>query len=911
MADREGVVAPRDPRGKSGVSSDRWRRVEALFEQALEASAGDRPQLLEAIGDAELRQEVESLLHSHGEAGAFLDEPEHFFTGESFDGDTLAPGEIIDRYRIIREIGRGGMGAVFLAERADDEYRKQVALKLIKRGTDTDSVLRHFRNERQILAGFDHPNIARLFDGGTTESGLPYFVMEYVEGLPIDEYCNGKGLSVIERLKLFREVCAAVSYAHRHLVIHRDIKGSNILVTAEGVPKLLDFGIAKLLQEGDEPLATMTALRRMTPQSASPEQIRGEPVTTASDVYSLGVVLYELLCGRPPYQLASQSPHEMARVITEAEPKKPSTAIARQGDDSKFGIRNSKLLKGDLDNIVLMALRKEPERRYQSVEQFAEDIRRHLEERPVLARKDTMGYRATKFARRNRTGLAAATVVLFILLAGIVVTSGQARIAQREKARAERRFNDVRKLANNVLFDYYDAIRDLPGATKVRERLVKDALNYLDSLAGEAHGDPQLQRELATAYERVGDVRGGASSGSLGDIAGAVESYTKALKIREALLAVNPADLQPRRDLATSHRKMGYRLLDTGETSKGAEHIKKAVALYLDLTREQPANDELQLGLADSFNKLGSALIARDSVVEALEQHRAALAVCEKLAASQPQNQRYRRALWICQEHIATARFFQNDVAGAIETNTKAVALGEALTADDPVNVDYRRGLVANYKNGGDYRKKIDPSGALESFRRAVALDEELLAADPANALTRKDLGYLHKRIADFLANLEDWSQSLSHFSKALELFEKLASDAPADLMSRFQGATCHAGIAGMQARLGEVEAALQECRKAIALLQGIPEDATNATHRYNRAEAHEYLGYAYFALAASPKTPAGEKREHLIFARDMFRQTLDILDDLRRSHGDLAEDEQWAKGIVAEIAKCDTALGK
>ncbi len=200
------------------------------------------------------------------------------------------------------------MGAVFLAERADDEYRKQVALKLIKRGMDTESVLRHFRNERQILAGFDHPNIARLLDGGTTEGGLPYFVMEYVEGLPIDEYCNAHALSVVERLKLFREVCAAVSYAHRHLVIHRDIKRSNIVVTAEGVPKLLDFGIAKILQHGDEPLATMTGMRMMTPEYASPEQIRGQPVTTASDVYSLGLVLYELLCGCSPYQFPSQSP---------------------------------------------------------------------------------------------------------------------------------------------------------------------------------------------------------------------------------------------------------------------------------------------------------------------------------------------------------------------------------------------------------------------------------------------------------------------------------------------------------------------------------------------------------------------------------------------------------------------------
>jgi non-specific serine/threonine protein kinase/serine/threonine-protein kinase len=892
------------------VTSERWKRIEALFEQTLATPAAARPQFLQTIGDSEVRGEVESLLQSHWQAGAFLDEPDRFFSSERFEADTLSPGQVIDRYRIIREIGRGGMGAVFLAERADDEYQKQVAIKLIKRGTDTDSVVRHFRNERQILAGFDHPNIARLLDGGTTESGLPYFVMEYVEGFPIDDYCDAHALSVVKRLKLFREVCAAVSYAHRHLVIHRDIKRSNILITSEGAPKLLDFGIAKLLQEGDEPLASMTGMRLMTPASASPEQIRGQPVTTASDVYSLGVVLYELLCGRSPFQFPSQSPMEMARVITESEPKKPSTALA-QTDNPQLALRNPRFVKGDLDNIVLMALRKEPERRYQSVEQFSEDIRRHLEERPVQARKDTIGYRAAKFARRNKAGLAAGVLIFLILFGGIVATSRQAQIAMREKARAERRFNDVRKLANSVLFDYHDAIKALPGATKVRERLVKDALTYLDSLAGEAHGDPALQRELAAAYERVGDVRGGESNGSLGDVAGAVESYTKAFGIREALLALNPGDTQARHDLASSHQKIGYRLLDTGEAGNGLEHLRRALTLYLGLTGEQPASDDLQLELAGTYNKLGAAMNQRGDSIGALQQYRAAMAICEKLAASHPRDQEYRRRLWTSHEGIANVLWSQDDIKGAIEANSKALALGEALIADDPINADYRRALVLNYQHGGDYRKKNDKRGALEYFRRAAALDEELLAADPANALTRIDLGYTHKRIADFLANLQDNSQALVHFSKALEISEKLVSDAPADLTSRLRVATCRAGVAGMQARLGEVDLALEECRKTIGLLREITEDATNAHQRFKRAEAYEYLGYAYLALATSSKASASEARQRASDARDMYRESLNVLEDLRSRGAMDINDEVWAKEIAAQIAKCDTILGK
>lgn len=408
------------------MTPERWKQIEAVFEQALEVPASERATFLEGIGkgDEELRREVESLLYAHANSGAFLDERSLFFDAAlpEITEDAIAAGQMIGPYRVLREVGRGGMGAVYLAERADQEYRRHVAIKLIKRGMDTDNVLRHFRRERQILADFDHPNIARLFDGGTTESGLPYFVMEYIDGLPIDQYCSTHGLSVRERLKLFLKVCAAVGYAHQHTVIHRDIKPSNILVTSGGEPKLLDFGIAKVLQAGDgaESLLTTPGLRAMTLEYASPEQVRGEPLTVASDVYSLGVVLYELLTQKLPYDFGSKSSYDIAHAITNTEPKRPSTVTSITNEKAPIDTRKS--LKGDLDNILLMALRKEPERRYQSVDALSEDIARHLDSRPVTARRTRAPARLWRWSQRNPTlaSVAVACVILAVAVAWLL-----------------------------------------------------------------------------------------------------------------------------------------------------------------------------------------------------------------------------------------------------------------------------------------------------------------------------------------------------------------------------------------------------------------------------------------------------------------------------------------------------------
>ncbi|MGI9088870.1 MAG: serine/threonine protein kinase, partial [Chthoniobacterales bacterium] len=408
--------------------------LKELFHSARELPPEKRKAFLDqACGqDDELRREIDALLESDRQADGFIANQPGQLAAELFGRaqESADVGRTIGQYKLLECVGSGGMGTVLLAERADLQFEMRVAIKLIKRGMDTDAVLRRFQHERQILASLEHPNIARLLDGGSTDDSLPYFVMEYISGERIDHYAEHQGLSIVARLELFRQVCSAVSYAHQHLVIHRDLKPSNILVTSEGVPKLLDFGIAKIIQADGAELATMTLLPAMTPEYASPEQIEGAHATTLSDVYSLGAVLYELLSGRPPYCRPTRSPEESTKAITKTQIEKPSAVVQRPED--------ARWLRGDLDNIVLMAMRKEPARRYASAGQFSEDIRRHLEGLPVMARKDTFAYRSSKFVARNRIAVAAALLVALAVVAGLIVSLREAGNARRQRDVAER-----------------------------------------------------------------------------------------------------------------------------------------------------------------------------------------------------------------------------------------------------------------------------------------------------------------------------------------------------------------------------------------------------------------------------------------------------------------------------------------
>ena len=438
------------------VTDERWNLVKTTFQNALELPETERMAYIETAckDDVALRREVESLLAMDPSEVDFLERPPH----RLLQDDPLESwqGTIIGPYRLVEEIGHGGLGTVYLSERDDDEFEHRVAIKILKRGMDTDEIVRRFRMERQILANLDHTHITKLLDGGVTPDGRPYFIMEYVAGQPITDYCHENKLTIEERLRLFQKVCAAVAFAHRNLVVHRDLKPSNILVTEQGEPRLLDFGIAKLLKpDASEAITTMGGIPLMTPEYASPEQVSGGTITTATDVYSLGVVLFELLAAQRPYQVNRHDLDETRRVICDVTPPQPSSLFATISRKSRS---HRHALRGDLDTIVLMALRKEPGRRYSSVEQFEEDIDRHLNQHPVRARADSFLYRAKKFARRNMVAIAVAAAFLLMILGFAATMTLQQQQTAQERDRAERERDRAERITEFLegLFDGAD-----------------------------------------------------------------------------------------------------------------------------------------------------------------------------------------------------------------------------------------------------------------------------------------------------------------------------------------------------------------------------------------------------------------------------------------------------------------------
>jgi serine/threonine protein kinase/tetratricopeptide (TPR) repeat protein len=575
---------------------DSWQMIEELFHAALACAPEQRPAFLERAcgGNDRLREEIESLCASDQLGG--LTEGSGLQAGiRLLERSQADPGRKIGQYLVVREIGRGGMGTVLLASRADEAFHRQVAIKVLRRGLDADDIVERFRRERQILAALDHPNITRLLDGGTTADGLPYFVMELIEGEPVDQYCDQQKMTITERLILFQRVCDAVQYAHQNLVVHRDLKPSNVLVTKEGVPRLLDFGIAKLLGPG-EPLdgRTPAGVRPLTPEYASPEQVRGEAITTASDVYALGVLLYVLLTGRSPYRGQLIDEADIDRAVCDEEPERPSLAAARlqpadaggQADATPTAIamrrgctqdRLSRRLRGDIDNIVLMALRKDPRRRYASVEQLSEDIRRHLVALPVIARPDSRRYRAAKFIQRHSTSVAISAAFILTLTGGVIATSWQARAARRERdvARVEQAKAARINAFLQEMIGYSGQITS--GAPKRPKGHDATVVDMLDDAAGRV--ETELADQPAVRAEMLGTI--GSTYMVLGRLAPA----------RDYLLKAYDLNLRLHGGSGVETAAVMYGLANlaylTGDYGAAESWFTKALPIY-----RQHANDE-------------------------------------------------------------------------------------------------------------------------------------------------------------------------------------------------------------------------------------------------------------------------------------------------------------------------------
>ncbi len=883
------------------MGGNNWSKVSEILVDCLEIEISERKTYLDSLKlNNELRKEVESYLAVEDDVASSMNLCAVDFSSGFFDRDddleSNVAGQQFGAYKVIGELGHGGMGAVYLAERTDGRFEQKVALKLLKREMNTAAIRRRFEQERDILASLEHPNIARLLNAGTTDDKIPYIAMEYVEGLPINVYCNQHNLTLDERLDLFREVCSAVDFAHRNLVVHRDLKPSNILVTENGEAKLLDFGISKILSDKSENAdsATITKLGVMTPSYASPEQIQGRSVTTATDIYSLGVILYELLSGHRPFETKEQDLKEIYKAIIETDPPLASSMVKEatkppkeiteakteiqsieeprsflekmQSDDELSDTEANKTnltkpqtvnlssnsIRGDLDNIVLKALRKEPERRYSSAENFAEDIKRHLRGLPVTARPNTFSYRAEKFIKRNRASVFAGIIIFLAIIGGIVATLWQAKIAQAERVKAERRFNDVRTLANSFLFKLGPKIEKLPGSTEARQELVTLALEYLDSLSKEAGNDLELQREVAAAYEKVGNVQGDPLNANLGDFEGAKKSFENAFNIRQNLFEKDPNNLIAMSDMASSYRNISNIQRQLGTTEKVDEFFQKSLALRKEVVKRIPHDFEARKNLAIAIRGKGLINYSNAKYKEAVKDYNEAREIFEKLLSEQPQN------IEIAEHHAflfidrGISEGWDNDLDSAEKSLQKGLNLLTSLAKQYPNDQDLQRSLMQAYNHRAsstieteDYKKAVD------EYSKSVEIAEKISNADLLNFRAKWDVVIMKRKYADALVFAGKGLEALRTLDATLETATELSKNDPKNTKNLYEIATIQLKTAETHLELKNFEAALKIFQQARENYQS----AVNNDEKYRFAVRTVHLttlsiADAYAALA-------------------------------------------------------------
>lgn len=797
--------------------SDRedWPQIESIFHAVADLPYPAQESYLEehCAGRAELRSRVQALLGAKQTAGDFLEQ-----TLRTAASDVWIERQgTIGPYRIVREIGHGGMGRVYLAERADDHYTQRVAIKIVRVDLSSQALLQRFRMERQILANLEHPCIARLLDGGATEAGAPYIVMEYVDGVTIDRYVKDHALSISDRVRLFRRVCDAVSYAHRNLVVHRDIKPGNILVTVDGVPRLLDFGIAKVL-EYDTPEATPghthPTERVMTPQYASPEQALGKPVAVPSDVYMLGLLLYELLCGSPAVRFTSHSATDRERIICQVDPPAPSvTASCRD-------------LAGDLDAIVMKTIRKEPEQRYSSVEQLDLDLGRWLAGLPVEARSGAWGYRTSKFVRRHRIAMAAGALAIVVL--GLFLLS--ARRASRATQESRDHLETALALANSSLFDIHASVSQLNGSTAAQALIVQKAVESLTDLEKNGGSNTAVRRGLASAYEKLSDIQFHDGPGNLGQSQAAQASATKALILRKRLL--DPAVPESLEAVAADHVRLGeiyasmqwdseaiaayqagieqyaaaktsgsYALLAStraalagvlakvGRVDPALAQIELAVSGRREILRQAPGNPEYIEGLGKTLLILGE--IQRDQKKDsnaAFASFEESLSIAQKLTSEFPSHRPYRTQLASVLNNLGHSSIHIAKPERAVEYYSKSLAIVSGLSAADPNDARSSRSVAIHSTNLAFALQKLGRrQDAEEPFRRAIEVHRRLAQKNPSSLRPIFDEAFARRALGQLLVELHRTEQGREQLKTAASLNQRLVDAAPANVLYRLR----------------------------------------------------------------------------------------------------------------------------
>lgn len=805
------------------LDSARWQQLKSLLADGLALAADQRPGFIErhCRDDPQLRGELESLLAAGAETGTPLDSsPAEELLAALGTPDTPAwLGRRLGAYRLVALIARGGMGEVYRGERADGQYEQQVAIKLVRESLDREFLLQRFDAERRILATLDHPNLAKLLDAGVTAEGSPYFVMEYVDGEPIDAYCESRDLGVDDRLRLFRTVCQVVEYAHRQGVVHRDLKPSNILVTVDGAVKLVDFGIAKRMQSSDAPV-TATAQRAMTPEYASPEQVRGEAATPASDIYALGVVLYRLLTRSSPYGDTTGDSYSLTRAICDTEPPWPSRALDAQGHPRPRAMRRR--LKGDLDAVVMMALRKHADHRYASAEALGDDLFRHLEGLPVQARRGAFSYRAGRFLLRHKAAAGAVVFANVALVAGIAVASYQAVQAQKQRERAQHHAASVRKLANSFMFEVHDAISELPGATPARKLLVANSLKYLEELSGESSRDSGLRRELATAYRKIGDIQGRAFTANLGDPDGALKSYARAVGLLEGMPGA-PAQ----RELANLYKRQAGVLVMRGEYPPADVASNRAIDIARALVAADPASEADLMLLASSHGQHAQALLGAGREDDFLAESERAATLLRRILERNP-TQREARIYLTSHYSQLGDHYLEHDASPrgaqlALDAFTQGLALLERSREDKPDDATLAARVGSTNDDIGRALLRLNrPVEAKASHLKALAIWDQLVRADPDNARYRVERAHCLGNLGAVLIAMGETHEAIGRLTDAVALFDALPAAAQQDNYPRYAHAAnlFHLGRA-FELR-GDKAHAKQRYEQSLALLQDL-----------------------------------------------------------------------------------------